>query len=97
MASPKFKVFNPSGKYVAACKFAEDAAAVVAVYGAGASIRFLHNKKDTLWTDGVDGSAGDSFDACAVLCNERLAAKQAKWKADYEARWSNTLTRRKMQ
>ncbi len=90
-SAPRFKVFNPQGKYVAACKFAEDAAAVVAVYGKGASIRWLHAKKDLLWTDGVDGSAGDSLDACAELCHKRLYVIQARIRTDYEAKYGRKI------
>ena len=69
---PNWKVFTPSGDYVAACHYAEDAAAVVAAYGEGASIRW-HGKSGLLaWTDGKDGSAGESYDNCAAICNARL-------------------------
>ena len=71
---PSWKVYTPDGKYVAACKYPEDAAAVVASYGDGASIRWLHRKKDTVWTEGTDGSAGESYDACARICRLNLQA-----------------------
>lgn len=67
-----WKVFSPSGEYVASCHYAEDAAAVVAGYGSGAKIRWGHLARDTVWTDGKDGSAADSYDDCAVVCNFNL-------------------------
>ena len=61
-AAPRFKVYNPDGEYVAACKFAEDAAAIVAAYGDGATIRYGHRK--VVFREGSEGaSAGDSYDA----------------------------------
>lgn len=69
---PSWKVFNPAGEYIAACHYAEDAAALVACYGKGASIRWGHTKGMIVWTDGIDGSAGESFDNVATLCNSRL-------------------------
>jgi len=64
-SSPKYKVFNAVGEYVACCKHVEDAAAIIASYGDGASIRTGHAKKDTVYVNGVDGNAGDSYDAVA--------------------------------
>jgi hypothetical protein len=61
-ASPEFKVYDPSGVYQAACKEPELAAAVVSVLGEGATIRHGHSVRDTVWTEGVDGCAADSYD-----------------------------------
>ena len=70
--SPNWKVFNPKGEYVASCKFPEDAAAIVAAYGDGASIRWGHAKKDTVFTEGENECrAGNSYDACGELCRTR--------------------------
>ena len=60
-ATPQWKVYSPQGEYVAACKHLEDAAALVALYGSGASISEGHGKK--LWTEGQeDQPAGESYD-----------------------------------
>ena len=70
-ASPKYKVFTGSnGVYVASCKFAEDAAAVVALYQDG-EIRTGHAKKDTVFRNGIDGDAGESVDLVAEIVHER--------------------------
>lgn len=69
---PSWKVFNPAGEYIAACHYAEDAAALVAAYGEGATIRWNRKNGPLVWTDGKDGSAGDSYDYCALVCNRSL-------------------------
>lgn len=69
---PGWKVYSPSGTYVGATYLAEDAGALVAAYGEGATIRWGHSKARLVWTDGVDGYAGDSYDVVGVLCNARL-------------------------
>ena len=67
-SAPKYKVFNPSGEYVASCKHAEDAAAVVALYGDGAQIRTSHSKRDTVWVEGEESdSAANSVDFVALM------------------------------
>ena len=70
-ASPRYKVFSESGEYVAACKHAEDAAAIVACYGPGASIRLGHSKAATLYTEQDDCLAAESVDAVAQRCHVR--------------------------
>jgi len=90
-SAPQWKIFNPAGEYVAATKFAEDAAAVVGLYGDGAQIRLGHAKRYTVWTDGVDGSAGDSYDACAEVLIRRKEELRREVEARQAARWkSNT-------
>jgi len=69
---PHWKVFSHSDEYLAACHYAEDAAAVVAAHGPGAQIRWGHAVKDKVWTDGIDGSAGESYDYCAQVCHAGL-------------------------
>jgi len=59
-ASPRFKVYDSSGMYRAACHEPEAAACLVAFYGLGATIRYGHQKR--LWTEGEDGCAGESID-----------------------------------
>ncbi len=61
--APRYKVYNAEGEYVAACKFAEDAAAVVASYEGG-TIRDGHRK--IVWREGSETeTAGNSYDAVA--------------------------------
>lgn len=72
-ASPMWKVFNSAGEYVASCKYAEDAAAIVGAYGGG-EIRVGHSKRQTVWREGYEeaGTATDSYDIVAKTCHERL-------------------------
>ena len=75
-SSPDYKVYNRS-EYVAACKYPEDAAAIVAAYGEGATIRFGHRAKDTVWREGKeDQSAGDSYDFAAAVVADRIRARK---------------------
>jgi hypothetical protein len=67
--APRFKVYSDKGEYVASCKHLEDAAAVVSLYLTGATIRDGHSVE--LYKHGLDGD-GDSFDAIAQLCVERM-------------------------
>ena len=60
-ASPRYKVYSQDGVYMASCKELEAAAALVALYGDGATIRDGHTK--LLYRNGTDGEAGDSYDA----------------------------------
>ena len=71
--TPVLKIFNAAGEYVGCLKHAEDAACICASYGAGASIRYGHSKKDTLWSEGAESfSAGESYDRAAKVINERV-------------------------
>jgi len=76
--TPKFKVFDGDGVYQASCKELEACAALVALYGEGSTIRWGHAKRDTLFTQGVDGDAGESYDLvvmhCADVLDRRLEA-----------------------
>ena len=85
-ASPLWKVFNPSGEYVASCKHAEDAAAIVGAYGGG-EIRAGHSKALTVWREGYEeaGTATDSYDTVATVCNQRLEALIQKHKGNANA------------
>ena len=80
-ASPRYKVFNPAGKYVASCVHCEDAAAIVAAYGEGAEIRTGHAKRDTIFREFLDGDntvSGESYDAVAAIAhgNEAMPPSQ---------------------
>lgn len=70
--APNWKIYTTAGEYVASCHYVEDAAAVVALYDDGATIRWGHPKKFAFWTQGIDGEAGDSFDAVAEVCHAKL-------------------------
>lgn len=76
-ASPKYKVFTPLGEYVASCKHAEDAAAVVAAHGEGAEIRTAHSSRAVVFRESEslgDDAAANSYDRAAdiVFKNEVL-------------------------
>lgn len=70
-AAPKYKIYTPAHGYIAACKFAEDAAALVAIQGDGAEIRDIDHRT-VLFKQGTDGDAGESYDAVAEIVRERL-------------------------
>jgi hypothetical protein len=62
--SPEWKVYDAEGKYQAACKEPEAAAALVSLYGAGSSIRLGH--KFIVWAEGKETIlAGESYDVVA--------------------------------
>lgn len=65
--SPKYKIYRGK-EYVGCVKDAEDAAALVAIQENG-TVRLGHSI--VLWTEGVDGSAGDSYDVAADKMRER--------------------------
>lgn len=70
--SPFWKVYS-GGEYRAACKHVEDAAALVAVLGAGAQIRAEHRL--VMWTEGSETqSAGESYDHVREVTETRLQA-----------------------
>lgn len=70
--SPSLKIFNPQGEYIGCVKHYEDAACLVASYGAGATVRLGHSKKQTLWTEGAEEfEAGSSFDLAGKRMRER--------------------------
>jgi hypothetical protein len=70
--TPRWKLYNPQGGYVAACKHLEDAACLVALYGTGATIRDGHSKADVVWTEGAEAfPAGESYDRVAQVAEDR--------------------------
>jgi hypothetical protein len=74
-ASPIWKVYTESGEYVASCKWVTLAAMLMASdfphMGAG-TIRYGHGRDGIVWTEGVDGSAAESFDAVADTIENRM-------------------------
>jgi hypothetical protein len=71
-ASPRFKIYDAAGQYQAACHEPEAAAALVSFYGDGATVRDGHREKHAVWREGVDGSAGESYDHAAAVILSRL-------------------------
>lgn len=70
-ASPRYKIYNPSGEYVAACKYLEDSAAMVSFLGSGAQVKDGHSK--VIWTEGSEEIlAGESYDVAASTMSERV-------------------------
>jgi endonuclease YncB( thermonuclease family) len=66
-AAPQWKVYR-GGEYVAACKYAEDAAAMVSV--AGGLVKHGHSL--IVWREGQEQfSAGDSYDGAAKIMEQR--------------------------
>lgn len=78
--TPSWKVYR-DGEYVAACKFAEDAACLVSCFGG--EVRYDH--KLLVWTEGAEAfSAGESYDRAAAVMHERrdalsFAARELMW------------------
>lgn len=73
--TPKFKVFNSQGEYVAACKYGEESAMLAACMGEGTTVRLGHSKSDTVWTEGREKfSAGESYDEAARIMEQRVEA-----------------------
>lgn len=70
--SPKWKIYDASGTYQAACKEIEAAAALMGFYGEGATIRLDHAKSATVWTEGAEAQeAAESYDFVAELAEAR--------------------------
>lgn len=71
-SAPTLKIYSPDGEYVAACKYATDAAALMALYGDGATIRDGHSKRSTVWTEGAeDQPAAESYDHVHDVVQQR--------------------------
>ena len=71
-SAPRWKVYSADKKYVACCHHAEDAAALAALYGEGATIRDGHRVKDIMFTEGENDTwAGESYDLAAAFVISR--------------------------
>lgn len=89
--SPKLKVYNQTGEYIGSLKYGEDAAALVAVYGDGATIRYGHSRAHIVWNEGTESfPAGESYDGVAQLIQERIRAKYEAAKLGHQERYSRT-------
>ena len=75
-SSPQFKVYSPHGQYLAACKYPEDAAAIIALHGDGAQIRWGH--KFIVWDEGKETCpAGESFDLVSGTVWDRVNSRMS--------------------
>ncbi len=70
--TPDFKVYDASGVYQASVKEPEAGAALLSGLYPGGTIRLGHSKKFIVYTDEIDGDAGNSFDEVADVVWERL-------------------------
>lgn len=68
----RFTIYNAEGSKIGATKYAEDAAVLVSAQGEGATVR-CHGSR-VVWTEGADGSAGESYDAAATTMYDREMA-----------------------
>ncbi len=95
--APQWKIFDQTGLYMGSLHDPTDAAFVIANYSTGAQVRFGRSPKDAVWTEGVDGMAGESFDVAVALMFCRLedirlrrkkahAATTARMKEEFAAR-----------
>lgn len=77
--TPPYKIYTADGEYVASVAYLEDAAAFAAFRGDGTTVRLAHAKRWTLWTEGKDGHAGESYDLAAshMLAEERRLQQAA--------------------
>ena len=76
-ATPRLKVHNPNGEYIASCKHYEDAACLAALYGAGAVIKHadLSRMNEVIWREGSERiAAGESYDEAASIMQARVSA-----------------------
>jgi len=91
-ASPIWKVYSENREYLASFKRPEHAAALVSALGDGTTLRWGHI--GTVWTEGEDGQAGDSYDYVAEVAHERqkwMEFHQSEVKAK---KWSERHSKR---
>ena len=83
--SPKFKIYNLNREYIGCVKYAEDAAALVALQGDGATVKYDHGK--VIWREGAEElSAGESYDEAARVMYRRIdKMRRASYARSYEA------------
>lgn len=86
--SPKLKIYNSAKEYIGCVKYFEDAAALVSIQDDGATVRYGHTR--VLWTQGVDGNAGESYDGAAEIMRARFNYVYDKAEAALIARRSST-------
>ena len=72
-ATPRFKVYNRDGEYIAATRYPDDAAVLAGARGEGTTVRLLHGVRDTVWREGAEEfSASESYDGAAATMLDRL-------------------------
>jgi hypothetical protein len=71
-ASPAWKLYGPDKKYKACSHDVVLLAACIGILGDGATIRRDHSL--IVWTEGVDGKAGESYDVVKKTCYDRWEA-----------------------
>ncbi len=77
--TPKYKIYNSRGEYVAACKYIEESAMLAAGLGDGTTIRAGHEKRHIVWTEGSESqSASESYDHVSEVVSAREAKKWGK-------------------
>jgi hypothetical protein len=70
--SPPWKVFSLCGEYMASCRRPEDAAAIAARLGPGASVRHGHARNNTVWLEGSEGQhAAKSYGDAGKVMRKR--------------------------
>lgn len=69
-SSPKWKVYDPNGDYMASTKEIAGSALLMSLYGEGSTIRYDH--RTIVWTEGADGEAAQSYDGTAEVIASRL-------------------------
>ncbi len=80
-SAPQLKIYTRHKEYVGCVKYAEDAAAVVGLYGDGATIRDGHRVKDIVWTEGVEEQlASESVDFVAEVVYRRILERSEQLK-----------------
>lgn len=73
-SSPEWKIYR-NGNYVACCKHAEDAAALVSL--SGGIVKNGHTL--IVWKEGAEAfSAGESYDGAAEIMHSRLRSANIK-------------------
>ena len=67
--SPKYKIYDLDGEYVASVKYPVLCAAILSAMQEGSTVRLGHGK--TIYTSGKDGDPGESYDVCAETIERR--------------------------
>ncbi|MEF8794418.1 hypothetical protein [Thiohalorhabdus sp.] len=78
-ATPPFKIFSPSGDYIASTKYAADAVLLAGLYGDGARVRWPSTGGKIIWQEGWEATSGaESADTAAHRVGGPMLTPQAK-------------------